>query len=83
VVHISPFGICEDVRRFAQHSHKAAINSHNSQLTRRTDSPAPDSGAVRREKRTILGAKSKLLYSTMKLLYFGIGHMYIYNFFFA
>jgi hypothetical protein len=58
------------------------VNSHNGQLTLRTDSHASDSGAVWRERKTILGPKSKLLYSEIALSRkpFGIGHMYIYNF---
>jgi hypothetical protein len=47
-----------------------------------TNSHASDSGAVGREGRTILGAKSKLLYSEIvkSRKPFGIGHMYIYTF---
>jgi hypothetical protein len=57
VQHISKFGICEDVRHFAQHSYMVNINSRNGQLTLHTDSHAPYSGALRWEGRTILGAK--------------------------
>ena len=57
VQHIIIFGICEDVRHFQQHSYIVNINSHNGQLTLHTDSHAPYSGAVRRDGRTILGAK--------------------------
>jgi hypothetical protein len=80
--HIGMFGICEDVRHFPQPSYSATVNSHNGQLTLHTDSHASDSGAVRRERRTILGTKSKLLYSEIALSRkpFGIGHMYIYTF---
>jgi hypothetical protein len=47
-----------------------------------TDSHASDSGAVWWEGRTILGAKSKLLYSEIAVSWklFGIGHMYTYTF---
>jgi hypothetical protein len=80
VQHISIFGICEDVRHFTQNSYDVTINSHNGQLTLDTDSHASDSGTVWRERRTILGAISKLLYSKIALFRkpFGIGHMYIY-----
>ena len=82
VQNISIFGICKDVRHFAQHSYNVSINIHNGQLTLHTDSHASCSGAVRQEGRTLLGAKSELLYSeiarSQKL--FGIGHMYIYTF---
>jgi hypothetical protein len=47
--HISIFGICEDMRHFAQHFHNVTINSYNSQLTLHTDSHVSYSGAVRRE----------------------------------
>ena len=81
VEHISIFGICEEVRHFAQHYCDVTFANHNGQLTL-DDSHASDSGAVRREERTILGAKSKLLYSEIALTRkaFGIGHMYIYTF---
>jgi hypothetical protein len=65
--HISIFSICEDVWRFSQHSYHITINSHNSQLTLHTNSHASDSCAVWWEERTILGAKSKLLYSETAL----------------
>jgi hypothetical protein len=83
VRHVSIFGICEDVRHFSQHSYNVTINSHNGQLTLHTDSHASDSGAVRREGRKILGAKSKLLYSEIAVPRkpFGIGLMYIHTFF--
>jgi hypothetical protein len=47
-----------------------------------TDSHASYSGAVWRERRTILGAKFKLLYSEIALSWkpFGIGHMQIHTF---
>jgi hypothetical protein len=82
IQHSSIFGIYEDVRHFSQHSYNITINSHNGQLTLHTDSHASDSGSVRREGRTILGAKSKLLCSeiTLSRKPFGRGHMYIYNF---
>jgi hypothetical protein len=78
---ISIFGICEDVRHFSQHSYNVTINSHNGQLTLHTDSHASDSGAVRRDGWTILGAKSKLLYSEIALSRkpFEIGHIHIYT----
>jgi hypothetical protein len=40
--------------------YSVTIKSHNGQLTLHIDSHASDSGAVRREGRTVLGAKSKL-----------------------
>ena len=81
VQHISIFGICEDVRHFTQHYYNVTLTSHNGQLTLHTDSHSSDSGAVRREERKILGAKSKLQYSeiALSLQTFGIGHMYIYT----
>jgi hypothetical protein len=81
--HISIFGIREYVRHFSQHSNNITIKSHNGQLTLHANAHASDSGAVRREGRTILGPKSKLLYSVIALSRkpLGIGHMYIYNFF--
>jgi len=77
VQHISIFGICEDVRHFAQYSYSV---THYQQLQQPTD--ASYSGAVRREWTTILGAISKLLYSatTLSPKPFGIGHVYIYTF---
>jgi hypothetical protein len=62
VEYISICGICEDVRHFLQHSCNVIINSHNDQMKLHTDSPASDSGAVRRERRAILGAKFNQLY---------------------
>jgi hypothetical protein len=56
--HISIFGICEDVRRFSQHSYNVTINSHNGKLTLNTDSRASDGGAIRPGRRTVLSAKS-------------------------
>jgi hypothetical protein len=47
--HISIFGICEDVRHFAQHSYNVTLSSYDSQLTLRTDSHASYSSAVRRQ----------------------------------
>ena len=67
VQNMSLFSICEDMRCFAQHSYNAIINSHSCQLTLPTDSHASYSGAVRQEWRTVLGAKSKLLYSETSL----------------
>jgi hypothetical protein len=67
VQHISIFSICEDVWHFSEHSYIISINSHNSQLMLHTDSHASYSGAVWQEGRTILGAKSKLLYSEIAL----------------
>jgi hypothetical protein len=69
------------VQHFSQHSY-VTINSHNSQLTLRTDWHASDSNAVRQEGRTILGAKAKLLYIPPALPWkpFGIGHMFIHTF---
>jgi len=69
--HISIFGICEDVRYFSQHSNNVTINSHNSQLTLHTDSHASDSGAARRERRTILGVQAKPPECTVNCLYLG------------
>ncbi len=63
VQHSSIFGICEDVRYFAQLSYNVIINSHNGQLTLHTDLYASYIGAIRVEGRTITGAKSKLLYN--------------------
>jgi hypothetical protein len=70
------------VRQFSQQYYNVTVNSHNGQLTLHTDSHDLDSGAVRREGRTILGAKSELLYSEIPLSRkrFGIGHMYVHNF---
>jgi hypothetical protein len=84
VQHICIFGICEDVRHFSQLSYNVTINSHNSQLTLHIDSHAADSGAVRREGRTVLGAKDKLLYIQIALSrkWFGIGHMFMQTFLF-
>jgi hypothetical protein len=63
---------------FPQLSYNVTINSHNGQLTLHTDSHASDSGAVRREGRTILGAKFKVLYSEIALSRkpFRIGYKY-------
>jgi hypothetical protein len=71
------------VRHFSQHSYNVTITSHNGQLTLHTDSRTSDRGAIRREGRIVLGAKSKLLYSEIAPFRkpFGIGHMYIYTFF--
>jgi hypothetical protein len=82
VQHISIYGVCEDVRHFSQHSYNFAITSYNSQLKLHTNSHASDNGAVRRDGRTILGAKSDLLCSEIALSWkpFGIGHMYMYSF---
>jgi hypothetical protein len=62
VQHFSIFSICEDGQHFSQHSYNVTINSHNGQMTLHTNSHASGSGAVWQEGRTILGAKSKLLY---------------------
>ena len=67
IEHISIFGICEGVRHFEQHSNNVTIDSHSGQPTPHTDSHASESGAVRRERRTILGAKFELLYSEIVL----------------
>jgi hypothetical protein len=47
-----------------------------------TDSHGSDSGALWREGRTILGTKSKLLYSEIALprKFLGIEYMYVYTF---
>ena len=63
VQHSSIFGICEDVRYFAQHSYNVIINSHNGQQTLHVDLHASYTGAIRREGRTIIGSKSRLLYN--------------------
>ena len=84
--HISIFGICEDVWQFAQHSYNVTrwfvvtTNSYNSQPMLHTNSHFSYSGAVRREGRTLLVAKSKLLYSETALSrkLFGIGHVHIH-----
>jgi hypothetical protein len=78
----STFSICEDVRRFSQHSYNVTINSRNGQLTVHTDSHAPDSVAGWREGRTVLGAQSKQLYSQISLSRkpFGIGHIHTHCF---
>ena len=70
------------MRHFAQNSYSVKVHSHNGQLTLHTDSHASYSGAVRWEWRTILGAKSKLLYSgtTLSRKLYGIGHMHTYGF---
>jgi hypothetical protein len=54
--------------------------TYNNQLTLHTESRATYSGAVRREWRTTLGAKSKLLYRAIALSRkpLWIGHMYMY-----
>jgi hypothetical protein len=66
------------VRHFSQHSYNATINSHNGQLTLYTGSHASYHRALWRERRTILGAHFKLLYSEIGLSRkpFGIGYMY-------
>jgi hypothetical protein len=46
---ISIFGICDDVRHFAQYSYSVTVNSYNGQLTLHTDSHASYSGAVQRQ----------------------------------
>jgi len=70
------------MRHFAQNYYTITFTSHNGHLTLHSDSHASDSGALRREERTILGAKSKLLYCEIALFRqkFGIEHMYIYTF---
>jgi hypothetical protein len=72
---ISIFRIREDVWHFSHQFYSVIINSHNGQLTLHNDS-----GAVRRERRTIVGTKFKLLHSEIALSRkpFGIWHMYIY-----
>ena len=79
VEHISIFGICVDMRHIARHSSNVTVNSYNSQLTLHTDTHASYSGAVWREGRTILGSKSKLLYSEIALSWkpFGVGHIVV------
>jgi hypothetical protein len=58
------FGICEGVLHFSQHTYNVTINSHNSQVVLHTSSYDSNSGTVQwGGGRTILGAKSKLLYS--------------------
>ena len=64
VQHINILGICEVVRQIAQHS--VTINSYNGHLTFHADSHASYTGEVRREWRTIFGAKSVLLYSEIQ-----------------
>jgi hypothetical protein len=66
-VHIQHIGICENVRHFAQHYYDVTFTSHNGPLTHDADSHASDSGAVRWEERTTLGAKSN--YCIVKYLY--------------
>jgi hypothetical protein len=73
IQHISIFGICEDVRHFSQHSYSIAITSHNSQLKLHTNLHVSDSGAVRQEERTILGAKSNLLCNEIVLFWKPLG----------
>ena len=63
VQHICIVGICTDVQHFSQHTYSATISGHSSRLTLLTDSH----GAVRREGRTVSGAKVKLLYSQVAL----------------
>jgi hypothetical protein len=65
------------------HDDPVTINSHNGQLTFHTDSHASHSDAVRRQGRTILGAKPKLLYNEIALTRkpIGTGHMCAYKFF--
>ena len=62
--------------------HLVTAIDHSSRLMLPTDSHASYSGSVWREWRTVLGAKSKLLYSEMALCRkpFGIGHTYMYTF---
>jgi hypothetical protein len=79
VQHINIFGICEDVQHFSEHSYNVTINSHNGQLTLYTDSHASDSGTIWGEERTIIGAKSKLLYSELALSWKPF-RMYMYTF---
>jgi hypothetical protein len=55
------------LQRCAQHSYSVNINSYSSQQTLHTDSHVSYSGAVRRERRTVFGAKSKILYSEIAL----------------
>ena len=64
-------------------SYSSRVSTYTRQLTIHTDSHASYSGAARREWRTILGAKFKLLYSETALSrkQFVIGHMYVYTFF--
>jgi hypothetical protein len=83
IQHISIFGLYEGVWYCSQHSY-FTINSHNGQLMLYTDSHASYSSAIQQEGRTVLGTKSKLPYSEIALPQkpFGMGHMYIYTFFF-
>jgi hypothetical protein len=55
--YISIFGVCEDVQHFLKRSYNVIVNSHDGQLMLHTDSHASDSGAVRREGRTMMDAK--------------------------
>ena len=63
-------------------NNSSRVSSYKRQLTLHTASDDSYSGAVRRKRRTILVAKSKLLYSEMVLSWkpFAIGHVYIYTF---
>jgi hypothetical protein len=65
-------------------SSSSRVSTYKSQLTLHTNSRISDSGAMRPQRRTILGAKSELLCSktTISRKSSGIGHMYIYAFFF-
>jgi len=74
--------LCRCATHFARHSYNLTINSRSGQLTLHTDLLASDSGAVRRKGRTILGAKSKVLYNeiAVSLKQFKIGHMFMYTF---
>jgi hypothetical protein len=80
VQHISIFGICEDEGYFAN-SPRMSLSTVTTANWRITPIHMLYSGAVRREGRTILGAKSKLHSEiTQSRKKFGIGHMHIYTY---
>jgi hypothetical protein len=83
IQHISIFSICKDVWHFSEHSYNVTINSHYGQLMLHTGSHGSDSGGVWWEGRTILGTKSKILYSEIALSQnlFRIGHVHKYTLF--
>jgi hypothetical protein len=72
IQHISIFSICEDVRHFSQYLQRPTDGSHRFTCLRQWCCMV----------RTILSAKSKLLYSEIALGQkpLRIGHMYIYTF---
>jgi hypothetical protein len=71
----SIFGICEDVQHFPEHSPTKSLSTVTTANWRFTP-------IHMREGRTVLGAKSKLLYSETAISRkpFAIGHMYVYTF---